>query len=327
MKIPKQTVSLLEAAQQLVEVLPADAVLLLPEVNLPWRAIQEKFNSCKLLVATPDAELREKIEPNVCNNLIFIDIDPGPTPTQELMSLALIEAVLREHIPRGAHVVALYNGIDVGVGEPEHVDSLSVIHLGEHLERLDAKELRRLDTQVPIETLRAVVDLAVEIGREGREGDPVGAMFVVGDTRRVLAMSREINFNPFKGYKREQRDIRKREVREQVKELSKLDGGFIISRDGTIEAGCMEVNPGEQDITLSKGFGSRHSSAARISKATKAIAVVVSQSSGSVRIFLDGEVVITIEPHKRPLVWRNFQLETQDVQDGRAGEVATHNPD
>ena len=60
-----------------------------------------------------------------------------------------------------------------------------------------AKDLRQLDTQVPLETLRAVVDLALEIGREGREGHPVGTMFVVGDTRKVLNMSKFMNFNPF----------------------------------------------------------------------------------------------------------------------------------
>src|SRR5439155_20773839 len=124
----------------------------------------------------------------------------GPTPTQERMSLALLEAVASDKLRTGAHVICLYNGIEADKDMPEHIDSLSVIHLGEHLERLSAKDLRKLDTQVPLETLRAVVDLATEIGREGREGQPVGALFVVGDTRKVLTMTRPINFNPFRGY-------------------------------------------------------------------------------------------------------------------------------
>ena len=47
-----------------------------------------------------------------------------------------------------------------------------MIRLGEHLERLTARDLRALETSVPFETLKAVVDVAVEIGREGREGKP-----------------------------------------------------------------------------------------------------------------------------------------------------------
>src|SRR4029077_5931978 len=104
--------------------------------------------------------------------------------------------------------------------------------LGEHLERLSAQDLRKLDTQVPLETLRAVVDMATEIGREGREGHPVGTLFVVGDTRKVLSMSRPQNFNPFRGYSERERDVRDPRVREQLKEIAKLDGAIIIRRDG-----------------------------------------------------------------------------------------------
>ena len=53
---------------------------------------------------------------------------------------------------------------------PEPVDSLSVIHLGEHLERMTAQDLRVLGDAVPLDVLRAVVDLATEIGREGPRG-------------------------------------------------------------------------------------------------------------------------------------------------------------
>src|SRR5207249_8117536 len=129
--------------------------------------------------------------------------------------------------------IALYNGIEVGrEGPAETIDSLSIIHLGEHLERLSASDLRKLDTQVPLETLRAVVDLATEIGREGREGHPVGTMFVVGDTRKVLTMCRPMNFNPFRGYSHAERDIRDKAVREQIKDIAQLEGALVIRRDG-----------------------------------------------------------------------------------------------
>ena len=196
-----------------------------------------------------------------------------------------------------------------------------MIHLGEHLERLTAKDLRKLDTQVPLETLRAVVDLATEIGSEGREGKPVGTLFVVGDTRKVLAMSHSINFNPFRGYPPEERDVRDPKVREQIKDLAQLDGAIIIRRDGVAEAACMYIDALAEGITLSKGLGSRHWAAAAISRKTKAIAIAVSQSSGTVRIFQNGEVVLHIEPLARPMVWDKFRLEAQDANGTRRGAV------
>jgi DNA integrity scanning protein DisA with diadenylate cyclase activity len=307
MGLPKQTIGLLEAARVLIRELPADAVLLMTETNLDWDAVLERLSGCRLLVAAQDAALTQRLKE--IPSLTVLDIDPGPTPTQERLGLALLEAVAQEHLSHGAHVIALYNGIEAEDNQPEHIDSLSVIHLGEHLERLSAQDLRKLDTQVPLETLRAVVDLATEIGREGREGKPVGTMFVVGDTQRVLRMCHPLNYNPFRGYAPEERDVRDPRVREQIKDIAQLEGAIIIRRDGVATHACMYLDVPAEGITLSKGLGTRHWAAAAISKRTKAIAVAVSQSSGTVRIFLKGEVVLHVEPLARPMIFRQL---TQD---------------
>jgi diadenylate cyclase len=310
MGLPRQTVVLLQTARQLVDELPADAVLLLTETDLDWNCVFDELSGCKLLVAAQDEVLTQKLKKH--SDLIVLDIDPGPTPTQERMSLALLEAVASEKLQTGAHVVALYNGIEAQEDLAEPIDSLSIIHLGEHLERLSAQDLRKLDTQVPLETLRAVVDLATEIGREGREGKPVGTMFVVGDTNKVLSMARTLNFNPFRGYSAAERDVRDPKVREQIKDIAQMEGAIIIRRDGVAVAACMLIDAPAEGITLSKGLGTRHWAAAAITRKTKAIAVAVSQSSGTVRIFQNGQVVLHIEPLARPLIWRHFEMETQD---------------
>jgi DNA integrity scanning protein DisA with diadenylate cyclase activity len=311
MGLPLQTNVLLWAARQIVSELPADAALLLTETDLDWKEVLEILPAAKLLVYPTNPELLRRLQSYP--DLQVLEIDAGPAPTQERMSLALLEAVAQEKLRTGAHVVALYNGIGVEENRPEHIDSLSVIHLGEHLERLSAADLRKLDLHVPLEVLRSVVDLATEIGREGREGKPVGTMFVVGDTEKVMAMSRPLNFNPFRGYSRKERDIRDRRVREQIKDLAQLEGAIIIRRDGVAEAACMYIDAPAEGITLSKGLGTRHWSAAAITKKTRAVAVVVSQSSGSVRIFQNGMVVMHIYPlFTRPMVWQRFRMESDD---------------
>jgi DNA integrity scanning protein DisA with diadenylate cyclase activity len=308
MPLPVQTSVLLWAARQIVDELPADAVLLLTETDLDWDEVLQILPSEKVIVCPTDRALTHRLQAE--QDLQVLDIEAGPTPTQERMSLALLEAVAQEKLRAGAHVVALYNGIGVEENRPEHIDSLSLIHLGEHLERLSAADLRKLDLQVPLDVLRAVVDLATEIGREGREGKPVGTMFVVGDTDRVMGMSRPLNFNPFRGYSRKERDIRDRKVREQIKDIAQLEGALVIRRDGVAEAACMYIDATAEGITLSGGLGTRHWSAAAITKKTRAVAVVVSQSSGSVRIFQNGMVVLHITPlFTRPMVWHQFRME------------------
>src|SRR5205085_9249755 len=138
---------------------------------------------------------------------------------------------------------------------------------------------------------------------------------VGGDTRKVLTqLARPMNFNPFRGYSKEERDIRDPAVREQIKDIAQLEGAIVIRRDGVAMNACMHIQATHHEITLSMGLGTRHAAAAAISKTTTAVAVVVSQSSGSVRIFQNGEVVLTIEPlGPRPMIWSKLQLETQDA--------------
>jgi len=314
MPIPEQTVALLRSARQICQDLPADAILLMVDTAMDWEAIRARLPGCRLLAAAQGRGLAQKVKDIA--GIELIELDETPQPTAERMSAALLQAVAAEQLQPGAHVVVLYNGIAAEQGRPEPVDSISVIHLGEHLERLSSGDLRKLATQVPLETLRLVVDMATELGREGRESKPVGALFVVGDTKRVLKMCRSINFNPFKGYSAEERDLRDRRVREQIKELAQLDGAFLIGRDGIAVAGCMYVDVEAEGITLSKGLGTRHWTAAAVSRKSEAIGVAVSQSSGTVRIFQDGEVVLHIEPLSRPHVWQPFYLESQDTDDG-----------
>lgn len=312
MALARQTLALLHAARQLTESLPADAVLLLTETDLDWADVREHLGACRLLVAAEDRELTHRFKK--VGGLTVLDIDPGKSSTQERMSMALLEAVRREHLRHGADVVVLYNGIEASGDVPEPVDSLSVIHLGEHLERLDARDLRRLETHVPLETLRTVVNLALAIGREGREGHPVGTMFVVGDTRKVLRLCRPMNFNPFRGYSLAERNIRHRVVREQIKDIAQLEGAIIIRRDGVAVAACMRIEAPTSAIGVSMGLGTRHAAAAAISACTKSIAVCVSQSSGSVRLYQNGDMALHIEPFDRPLIFGPVQLDAETLR-------------
>lgn len=312
MPLPRQTHALLQAARDMVKSQSADAVLFLTETALDWDEVRTHLRGCKLLVTAVNEDLADKIREH--EELEVLDVDPVPVPTTERMSLALLKAVNTGKIQPGAHVVVLYNGI-TSEDKAEQIDSLSIIHLGEHLERLTSQDLRKLDTQIPHETLKLVVDLASEIGREGREGKPVGTTLVVGDTKKVLGLSKPINFNPFRGYSSEERDLRDRRVREQIKDIAQLDGAIIIGRDGVAVAACMLLEVSTEGITLNKGFGSRHAAAAAISMKTHAIAVCVSQSSGTVRLFQNGEVVLHIEPLARPHIWQPFRIETGETEE------------
>jgi diadenylate cyclase len=153
--------------------------------------------------------------------------------------------------------------------------------------------------------------VAIEIGREGREGKAVGTLVVVGDARNVMTRTRQLGFDPFKGYLRKERNVRDFRVREAIKEIAQLDGAFVVARDGTVEAACRLIDAPMSGLTLPKGLGTRHWAAAAITEVTKSVAVVVSQSNGTVRLFQSGEVILRIAPmrHARAMKWQDADTE------------------
>ena len=88
-------------------------------------------------------------------------------PVFEKLTQALLER--RTVFGSRAEVIAVYSGFEAGM-----IDSVSYIQLDEHLGRLTARDLRQLETSVPLETLKTVVDLAVEIGREAGKASRSG---------------------------------------------------------------------------------------------------------------------------------------------------------
>ena len=287
----------LESATGLARASGADSVIIVSDLGLDWADIQQKCSGTFVIFASVD---RNVLEAAKDAGFATIEIEIPESSVHEQLTQAVLDSVADELVPSGSTIVAIYGGID-----RENMDTISVFKLNERLGRLTARDLKRLETKVPLETLKIVVDLAVEIGREGREGKPVGTIFVVGDHRPVIEQSQAAVWDAVKGYSRKERSLFDSRVRESVKEIAQMDGAFVVASDGTIEATCRIIDTAPVELSMSHGLGSRHYSAAAISKNTKAISVVVSESNGTVRIFQNGQIVLRIEPLRRAMKWKD----------------------
>lgn len=305
-KLTDQFETIFQQAVQLCAAGRGDALMLLVEGPSDWKKLKAMAGDQKLLIA---ADVAEQTDGAAEENLPVVLLKMPDAPVYEKLTQALLESVADDILAPGAPVVAVYSGFESGA-----IDSISIIHLGEHLGQLTVRDLRSLETRVPLDTLKIVVDLAVEIGREGREGKPVGTLFVVGDSRKVLASSHPAGFDPVKGYGRKERNLDDARVREGIKEIAQLDGAIIVSGDGIVEAAARYLDASADSISLSKGLGSRHWAAAAISRQTNAVAVAVSESNGTVRIFQNGEVVLRIEPFRRAMKWKDFEYEPPSAE-------------
>jgi DNA integrity scanning protein DisA with diadenylate cyclase activity len=162
------------------------------------------------------------------------------------------------------------------------------------------------------ETLKHVITLAVEIAREGREGRRVGTMFVVSDSDEVLKHSRNLILDPLHGHPDHLKRISDPDMRETVKELAQLDGAFVVSDDGVVLSACRYIDAFSEGINLPLGLGSRHMAAACITRLTRSIAVVVSETS-VIRVFDDGVIISEIIPE----LWMFKRYSAHMAKEGR----------
>jgi diadenylate cyclase len=300
-KFTEQLETFCEVASRLAKREGADALLFLLERSFDWEKLRKATGKLPVLLASDRPQHLVNAEEAGFDT---VELNIPDSPVYERLTQAILESVADDVLTPGACVIALYSGFEPGI-----IDSLSVIRLDEHLGRLTVHDLRQLDTRVPIETLKTAVDLAVAIGREGREGKPVGSMFVVGDHRNVLKQCHPLGFDPVRGYNVSDRRLKDHKVRESIKEIAQLDGAFVVSSDGTVVAGCQYGSAPAADISLTNGLGARHWAAAAISQSTGAIAITVSESNGTVRVFQGGEVMLRIEPFRRAMKWKDFEYD------------------
>jgi DNA integrity scanning protein DisA with diadenylate cyclase activity len=150
-------------------------------------------------------------------------------------------------------------------------------------------------TEYNPDVLDSLIELAVEIAREGREGKRVGTLFMLGDENAVLARSRSLILDPLLGHPESARQINNVNLRGTIKELAQLDGGFVVSHAGIVLSACRYLDAIAAEVEVPLGLGSRHIAAANMSAVTKAVGIVVSESS-IVRIFCHGQLVGEIIP-------------------------------
>ena len=179
------------------------------------------------------------------------------------------------------------------------LDTMMVMEVGLEYEMFQTVDQPPLTEHIRRAVFERVLNLALQLAAEGREGKPLGAIFVLGDSAGVQENSRQNIINPFKGYPENERNIMDDTMTETVKEFATIDGAFVIKGGGVIVSAGTYLLPKLVPEELPQGLGARHAAAAAITAATKSIAITISESTGTVRIWRQGQMITEIEKAKR----------------------------
>jgi len=213
-----------------------------------------------------------------------------------LVKMAVVLGISNQHIELGDKIV-------FAVGHPElnTLDAVLYLDTAKESEILAIQGLGDIAGSVNPEVFQVTLSIALELATKGREGKPVGTIFVIGDEDKALQLSKQMIINPFKGYSDDEKNILNPTLKETIREFSALDGAFVISRDGLVLTAGRYLGAASDEATLPRGLGSRHIAASGITALTQAVAIVISESTGDVRIFKNGKILMEIEkPIKVP---------------------------
>jgi len=260
-----------------------------------------EYEPTKLLVLTND---KQTIDAAIAaaGELPLIILTTNRPSQEALLKSSVIFKPLNRSPLRGLGVLGQAKNLIVATSAEGtiDVDDRLLCFINTDIETVLFTDMRRtgivslrdmIGVNTDIQVLESVIAIAIRIAREGSEGHPAGALFVVGDSERVLLNSEESIRNPFSGYNDKNCYVMEEENWNTIKNFAVLDGAIVINNKGyAISAGRYMYLSNIRRISIQEGLGGRHLAGASISAATKAIGVVVS-STGVVRVYKDGREI------------------------------------
>ena len=279
----KINASMIHHARHVAEEIGADALLIYVDVIKSRANLEALLQEQCCILAVRDKDLLEEIKAIEGKNHRIIQVPYMKLSRFAQVKVAAMIALSQGLIHRSHRIVCLSGSPRYGI-----LDNIAVLDIANQM--------------VHPEVFERLLTLAMELAAEGKEGKPLGTAFILGDHENVMAMSSQLVINPFAAAPEDERNMLDPALKETLREFSTIDGAFIIRDDGVVLAAGRHLSPSVETSKLPQGLGARHRSAAGITALTNAIAVVISESTGDVRIFSRGKLYMEIEKAKREIV-------------------------
>jgi DNA integrity scanning protein DisA with diadenylate cyclase activity len=205
------------------------------------------------------------------------------SPIKEL----LMEGITKNYIEKGDRVVCVQDE-SLGTG---YKGLLFIFDVDKIFFDISTHNLAE---NIGSDVVESVINIALEIAKEGREGKRVGTAFIIGNRSDINKYVRQMIINPFTGYSDQARKITDPLMRETIKSFAQLDGAFVVDNNGVIMTAGAYIDIEAKEVDLPPGFGTRHRVCAAITKETDAIADAISESGGIVRVFKGGKIIMKL---------------------------------
>jgi len=279
---------MIESAVKMARDVKAGIVLLCADVKKEFAELPEDVKkSIHFILVTQE---NENLPEMLAKYVRKLDVPNVNLTRMGKIKIAIAKGIVSGLLKKNDKIICLS-----GVPKFGYADSIFFIDVGKEFEILTYDFISDIVEAVEPEVFNAVLNIACELAAQGRESRKVGTIFVLGDDEKVMQLSRQMIMNPFQGYPEDDRNILNPDLEETIKEYSSIDGAFVIKSNGVIITAGRHLSAALESRDFPSGLGSRHIAAAGITNLTKAVAIVVSQSTGDVTVFKNGRLFVTIE--------------------------------
>lgn len=206
------------------------------------------------------------------------------------LNVGLLLSVLEEYIEMDQSVLCLS-----GVAGSKRLDTMLIANPQRDFPWFQQQNVEGAQESIATRELVRVIDVAMRLSREGREGKALGTIFVIGDPETLGPHLRQLVLNPCEGHPQKHRNIHDDGLFETIREFAALDGAFVVNQRGIVESAGTYLDAPAPKTSIQSGLGARHTAAAAVTAASDSIAVVVSQSSGTVTVFHEGKQILALE--------------------------------
>lgn len=280
----------LRAALSLAGKGDVDHFLYISDVPIAPDDLRRQLAKRKLVYAVTSPRIAEELLAGKQKALVIPAYDYSRT---ERVKVALVSALSQGAFKEGDLVLCMTGRLG------RSPDTLMQMRIGGSLDDRLTIEGVKLGDEFNSQVVDALIQLALQVGQEGFEGHPIGTIITIGDHTSVMEKSRQMTINPFQGLSEAERNVLDPKIREAIKNFSVLDGSFVIREDGVVLAAGRYLSASDEMVKIPLGLGARHAAAASITSTTKCIALVVSQTSGAVRLFKGGNIVLELHQTAR----------------------------
>jgi len=285
----RESAILIEKAFDVANALECQSILVCSYNKSDIKRVRKELGAKRVIWIMDSAPIDE-IE--VDDKNLIVTVPSSGLDRMSQLRVAFLQSVILGHIKLEETIVCL-----TGMAGSSHIDNLLITNAKRDFPWFKQYDEDNLPALGKSKVFVKLLDIALHLAIEGREGKPIGTILVLGSKNELKDCLKQLILNPCQGHGEKERNIFTPGILESVREFSAMDGAIVFNRKGLIQSAGTYLNTTSSNPShkMPSGLGARHQAALALTIHTNAVTIAISESSGKVTVYYQGKDIITLD--------------------------------